>query len=47
MDGAAGMGVAANFLLGRISKARDDNDNDNDDNDDASSSSGFSSCFSS
>ena len=31
MDGAAGMGVAANFLLGRISKARDDNDNDNDD----------------
>ena len=39
------MGVAANFLLGRISKGRDDNGDD--DNDDASSSSGFSSCFSS
>ena len=44
MDGAAGMGVAANFLLGRISKARDDNDDvDDNDNDDALSSSGFSS----
>ena len=44
VDWAAGMGVAANFLLGRISKARDDNDDvDDNDNDDASSSSGFSS----